>query len=152
MSHALLYVFPSYSTSIPCTPTFREGDEHSDTTPWPSTDTDTDTDTASQPPPLPLPLLLHLGGDALPQDLPGLHRHLALPLLEDEGHAGGGGRVLLAADMVRLHLRLRLRLHLRGAVLAYSPECNHTCDIVKAALGSKPWITVFHPAHARYPR
>jgi hypothetical protein len=37
-----------------------------------------------------------------------------------------------------------------SAVLAYSPECNHTCDILKAAWGSKPWIKVFHPARARY--
>lgn len=53
---------------------------------------------------LPLAVLLHLGGDALPQDLPGEHRYLALPLLAHAFHARRRGRVLLAPDLVRLLL------------------------------------------------
>jgi hypothetical protein len=38
-----------------------------------------------------------------------------------------------------------------SAVIAYSSEDKHICDIGKAAWGWKSWIKVFHPVRARYP-
>jgi hypothetical protein len=39
-----------------------------------------------------------------------------------------------------------------SAVLAYSAECNHICDIVKVAWGWKSWMNRIHPARGKYPR
>lgn len=56
--------------------------------------------TLRQAPAVPLAILLNLGRDALSQDISRLYRHIALPMLEDEEHAGRGSRVLLASNMV----------------------------------------------------
>ena len=79
---------------------------------------------------VPVALLLHAGRDALPQDVSGLYRDIALPMLADEEHAGRRGRVLLASNLVsdtRLSFTLRsLRSVIRPLTAAtYSSHTPH---------------------------